>query len=108
SPSSPPLVPLNPPPPPEEAKPRNAGAGLGLAPSTPQIGAGAMVNAKEAESLTPTVSSAGGSDEWKFDFHGYMRGPMRFSFGPPTPVVPDANSGPGFTPADAPSGTQLH
>jgi hypothetical protein len=95
-------------PPAEEAKPRSAGAGLGLGVNTPQIGAGAMISGKEAESLTPTVSSAAGSDEWKFEFHGYMRGPMRMSFGPPTPTQPDANAGPGFVPGDAPSGLQLH
>jgi hypothetical protein len=91
----------------ETNRPRGAGAGLGLSPSTPQIGAGAMISAKEAEALTPTVST-GAADEWKFDFHGYMRGPFRFSFGPPTPTAPDPNTGPGFMPSAAPSGTQLH
>ncbi|MBC8131970.1 MAG: hypothetical protein H7X95_03240, partial [Deltaproteobacteria bacterium] len=91
----------------EANKPRAGGAGLGLSPNTPQIGSGAMISAQAAASLTPT-STSGGADEWKFTFHGYMRGPMRFSWGPPTPTVPNPNSGPGFMPSDAPSGTQLH
>jgi hypothetical protein len=39
---------------------------------------------KQAESLT---SSTGGSaDEWKFDFHGYFRGPLRSASARPTPA----------------------
>lgn len=85
------------------AKSRSGGAGLGLSPSTPQIGSGAMISAQAAQELTPTTSSAG-ADEWKFTFHGYIRGPMRFSWGPPTPTVRP----PMTVPAMAVSGTQLH
>jgi hypothetical protein len=88
-------------------KAHGGGAGLGLSPNQPQIGAGAMISAQSAAELTPTMTSAA-ADEWKFTFHGYMRGPMRFSWGPPTPTAPDANTGPGFKPSDAPSGTQFH
>ncbi|MES1205135.1 MAG: hypothetical protein ABUS79_04285 [Pseudomonadota bacterium] len=92
----------------EDNKPaRTAGAGF-LSPNVPQIGAGAMVNSKEAsETLTPTTTGAS-ADEWKFSFHGYLRGPMRFSWGPPTTTKIDPNTGPGFMPSDAPPGTQLH
>jgi hypothetical protein len=112
-----------------------AAVGLGLSPNIAQITGGTNISDKAAEALTPTTSS-GGSEEWKFDFHGYMRGPMRVSWGPPTPiqqpsiynVTPEQGGvtlrgGPCTTmstghcyynPADpnmrppAPSGTQLH
>src|SRR3954471_4759369 len=70
-------------PPSGEAPKKNAGAGIGINPNTPQITGGTQITAKEAESLTPTTASAG-ADEWKSDFHGYMRAPMRISFGPPS------------------------
>jgi hypothetical protein len=104
---SPALAPLpSAPPPAAEEKQRSVGAGLGLAPGVPQINAGAMVNAKAAEALTPTTT-AGSADEWKFQFHGYMRGPMRFSWGPPTPTQPIPNTGRPIN-EQMPSGTQLH
>jgi hypothetical protein len=46
---------------------------------------GANLNAKQAESLT--ASTGGSADEWKFDFHGYLRAPLRISFGPPSPTL---------------------
>jgi len=59
-------------------------SGLGLSPAAPTIGAESQISGKQAESLT---STAGGSaEEWKFDFHGYFRGPLRISFGPPSPT----------------------
>ena len=91
----------------QPGKARSVGAGLGLSPNAPQVLAGANITAQEAQDLVPTTSAAG-VDEWKFTFHGYMRGPMRFSWGPPTPTVTDSNNGPGFKPSDAPSGIQLH
>src|SRR4029453_2164102 len=70
----------------------------------------------QAEALSPTTS--GSADEWKFDFHGYFRAPMRISFGPPSPVnlptTQPPNVAPGGVPpyppgADAPvGGTQWH
>jgi hypothetical protein len=96
-------------PPAGEAK-KNSGAGIGLNPNTPQITGGTNISAKEAESLSPTTATAG-ADEWKFDFHGYMRAPMRVSWGPPTPSTLPPNGDPAFKglqPSDAPSGTQLH
>jgi hypothetical protein len=93
----------------------SSASGLGLSPTAPQIGAGSLITTKQGEALT---SSTGGSaDEWKFDFHGYLRGPLRISFGPPTPTaLPSSNSSPpaGSVPpyppgASAPvSGTQWH
>ena len=57
---------------------------VGLSPSTPDLGGGTMLSTKEAATLTPSTSGA--ADEWKFDFHGYLRAPMRVSFGPATPL----------------------
>ncbi len=44
-----------------------------------------MLSTKEAETLTPSTSGA--ADEWKFDFHGYLRAPLRASIGPATPAL---------------------
>jgi len=71
-----------------------AGAGLGINPNTPQLTGGTNLNTKEAEALTATTTSAS-ADEWKFDFHGYMRAPLRVSMGPATPTSQPANTGPG-------------
>jgi hypothetical protein len=102
---------------PSEAK-RAGAPDLSLSPSVPTFGAGTMLSNKQAESLTPSTSGA--ADEWKFDFHGYMRAPIRASWGPPSPAnhpsrdyaVPANlifNYVPPFPPgAPAPSGTQLH
>ena len=93
-----------------EAPKKSAGAGVGINPNTPQITGGTKISAKDAEALTATTASAG-ADEWKFDFHGYMRAPMRLSWGPPSPIEQPPNSGgaaTGLVPNQAPSGTQLH
>ena len=88
----------------QPAKPKGpVGGGVGLSPNTPQLGGGTNLTEKEAESLTPTVS-AGSADEWKFSFHGYLRGPMRVSFGPPT----TSSEILGQAPTPVTSGTQLH
>jgi hypothetical protein len=50
----------------------------------PAVGSG-LISAKQAEGLTATTG--GSADEWKFDFHGYLRAPLRISFGPPNPVL---------------------
>jgi len=95
-----------------DPKAHSAGAGLGLNPNTPQLTGGTNLSTKEAESLTPTTTSAS-ADEWKFDFHGYMRAPLRVSLGPATPTSQPANAGPGCQ-MDAActnsiaSGLQLH
>ena len=73
-----------------------------------------MLSTKEAESLTPNTS--GGADEWKFEFHGYMRAPVRATIGPPSPTLDparDPSMGPGLVPPFAPGaapppGTQIH
>jgi hypothetical protein len=75
------------------------------------LNAGSSVSVKDPEWLIPTTSDA--PDEWKFNFHGYLRAPMRISFGPPSPVdqPPNGNSrvvSTGLLPADAPPGTQWH
>src|SRR5262249_34268265 len=69
-------------------KASSAGGGsvLGISPNTPAIAGGTNLSAKEAETLTATTSG-GSSDEWKFDFHGYMRAPLRVGFGPPQPLT---------------------
>ncbi|HXU00821.1 MAG TPA: hypothetical protein VN903_07510 [Polyangia bacterium] len=93
----------------------SASGGTGLSPTAPQIGAGSLITSKQAESLT--ASTGGTADEWKFDFHGYFRAPLRISFGPPTPVnlpstynpPPEGSVGPYPPGADQPvPGTQWH
>lgn len=102
---------------------------LSLPPSVPQFGAQTAISQKQAEALTSSVSNS--SDEWKFEFHGYMRAPFRASLGPPSPVnhptrdpsattaqncaLDPANNflpcnfvGPYAPGAAAPSGYQLH
>ena len=74
-----------------DSKSHATGAGLGLNPNTPQLTGGTNLTTKEAESLTPTTTSAS-ADEWKFDFHGYMRAPLRVSVGPSTPTYQPSNS----------------
>ena len=75
--------------PPVEAKPAGSGAaaaaGVGLSPTTAPIAGGTIITAKQAESLT--ASTSGAADEWKFDFHGFLRTPFRISFGPPSPAA---------------------
>jgi len=75
--------------PPAAAAPKKSGSdpdtSVGLSPTAPSIGGGTMLSTKEAETLTPSTSGA--ADEWKFDFHGYLRAPLRASIGPATPVV---------------------
>ena len=97
---------------PDAAKAHGGGAGIGLNPNTPQLTGGTNLSAQEAESLTPTTTAAS-ADEWKFDFHGYMRAPLRVSFGPPSPTSQPANTGPGcmadpMCTGSIGSGTQLH
>jgi hypothetical protein len=74
-----------------------------------------MINSKQAESLTATTSGA--ADEWKFEFHGYMRAPIRASWGPPSPTAlpaiqgsnaPAGSVAPYLPGAAPPPGTQLH
>jgi hypothetical protein len=117
------------------AKPGGApAAGIGLSPTLPSNTGGTPITAKEVQALTPTSSGAT-ADEWKFDFHGYLKAPLRMSIGPPTPIAPPSTymcqvppgtpmSTPGMptcayptqTPAQAPyppgsrptSGTQFH
>jgi len=92
---------------------------LSLPPSVPQFGAQTAISQKEAEALTSSVSNS--SDEWKFEFHGYMRAPLRASIGPPSaahsardPGDPNTaalgiNFVPPYAPgATPPSGYQLH
>src|SRR3569623_1871167 len=74
-----------------DSKAHSAGAGLGLNPTTPQLTGGTNLSTKAAESLTPTTTSAS-ADEWKFDFHGYMRAPLRVSVGPATPTYQPLNA----------------
>ncbi len=107
----------------EEGPPRPTGsvvpAGAGLSPSLPQIGSASNVSARQMEELASSTSHT--TDEWKFQVHGYLRAPLRFSWGPPTPAVqpsiydPATNPGPKgsfrapYAPGEAPPpGTELH
>jgi hypothetical protein len=90
----------------EPPKPSSSGAtsALGISPSAPQLAGGTNITSKEAESLTPSIG--GSSDEWRFDFHGYMRAPLRVSFGPPEPLVfPSIYSPPAGTADPRPAGS---
>jgi hypothetical protein len=125
APAGTPLVPTVTPAPASPQKPGGAsgadqggqGAGIGLSPTMPTLGGGTTISSKEAESLTPSTSGA--ADEWKFDFHGYLRAPLRISFGPPTPAqqpsiysaTPDPRpAGSYYAPTmqPSPSGIQWH
>jgi hypothetical protein len=68
---------------------------LSLPPSVPQFGAQTAISQKEAEALTSSVSNS--SDEWKFEFHGYMRAPLRATIGPPSAAHPARDPGDGNT-----------
>jgi hypothetical protein len=100
------------------AKPGAAPAtGIGLSPTLPSNTGGTPITAKEVQALTPSSSGAT-ADEWKFEFHGYLKAPLRMSIGPPTPIAPPStyNPVPTQTPAQPPyppgshptSGTQFH
>jgi hypothetical protein len=95
------------------------GGGAGLSPNLPQVGAGTSMSAKQAEEMTPSTGSA--ANDWKFEFHGYFRAPLRASWGPPTPLdqpsiymdpatggLPPHGIQPYAPGAPPPSGTQLH
>ena len=107
----PPAINLTPTPPAAD-QPASSGAapsGVGLSPTTPQIGSGTLITAKQAEALAPTTGGA--SDEWTFTFHGYLRTPFRIGFGPPTPAnlpmrMPNQAYPPGAEPPVP--GTQWH
>src|SRR6185369_6398352 len=88
-----------------------------LPPSIPTVAGGTNLTTKEAETLTPTTSGGGASEEWKFTFHGYLRAPLRASWGPPSPTNPPSGNTsdfpmgavPPYEPGAAPPpGTQLH
>jgi len=87
----------------------------------PTFGGGTNISTRQAEALTASTS-AGGADDWKFEFHGYFRAPVRASIGPPTPVMhpsrdfamyPNMTNPTTYVPpyapgAGVPSGTQIH
>ena len=67
--------------------------GVGLSPTAPHDRRGLADHHQAGRVAAPSTSGA--ADEWKFDFHGYFRAPLRISFGPPTPVnLPTSNTGP--------------
>jgi hypothetical protein len=68
----------------DPARPTTTAPSLGIPPTTPLIGSGSLITPKQAETLTPTTGGA--ADEWKFEFHGYLRAPLRVGFGPPNPI----------------------
>lgn len=104
----------------EPVKPATSSAGgAGLSPSLPQVTGGTNLSSRQAEDLSP--STGGAADEWKFQFHGYFRAPLRASFGAPTPVdqpsiyadpvtmaSPPHSISPYAPGATAPPGTQMH
>src|SRR4051812_6202269 len=50
---------------------------IGIAPGTPQTGSLVL----EAPMPAPAVSTTPSSGEWKFDFHGFLRAPLRLGIG---------------------------
>jgi hypothetical protein len=61
---------------------------IGLAPGTPQTGTLDLV-APPAPSMTTTPTES----DWKFDFHGFLRAPLRLGMGSGKGFVPEAGSG---------------
>jgi len=61
----------------EPATRRRSGAQVGITPGTPQTGT--LFGA--APPPEPTASEAPGDGEWKFDFHGFLRAPLRLGIG---------------------------
>ena len=58
----------------EPAKPAGGNvipSGAGLSPNMPQVTGGTNISSKQIEELS--ASTGGGTDEWKFQFHGYFR-----------------------------------
>jgi hypothetical protein len=75
----------------EPAKPRGAPQ-VGIAPGTPQTGSLiAVTPAEEAELFGGTEAPKTG--EWRFDFKGFLRAPMRLGFGSGDMASPDAGQG---------------
>jgi len=74
----------------EPAKPR-AAPQVGIAPGTPQTGSLILTPAQEAESATSSTTPSDGA--WHFDFHGFLRAPMRLGFGSGEDASPDAGQG---------------
>src|SRR5262249_13248122 len=68
-------------------KPRGAPQ-VGIAPGTTQ--AGAVIGA-QPEPEEPSAKPEDG--EWRFDFHGYLRAPMRIGFGSSEGTPPDVEKG---------------
>jgi len=100
-------------PPAADASTARKGAAIGISPNVPQI-VGGGISATQAEELAPTATS-GSSDEWKMDFHGYMRAPLRLSWGPETlvqssagPMMPDHTTDPHDNTAMQGKSFQLH
>src|SRR5579883_2472459 len=75
------------------AKPAQGTGGTGLSPNLPSNTGGTPVPVKEAQALSSSTTSSSANDEWRFEFHGYLRAPLRMSIGPPTPVVPPSGFG---------------
>jgi hypothetical protein len=105
--------------PPAEKPAATSAQGGTLSPNMPTISGDNRISPKQAEALTATTGGA--ADEWKFEFHGYFRAPLKVSFGPPTPTalpstysmpqdLPPGSSVPPYPPGAAPpvSGTQWH
>jgi hypothetical protein len=73
---------------------------VGIAPGTPQTGSLILSPAQETEI---TGGDAPKSGAWRFDFHGFLRAPMRLGFGGGELAAPEAGRGgkihaPGYVP----------
>jgi hypothetical protein len=83
----------------EPATRRRSGAQVGIAPGTPQTGGLVLSAPIEEEEEKPT------DGEWRFDFHGFLRAPMRLGFGKGEDSAPEAgNDGKLHAPPFVPDG----
>jgi len=97
------------PPAPAEPKKKGGGPSLSLDPHAPQQG-GLIISPTEVNPVEEPEPTA----EWKFDVSGYVRAPLRMSWGPPTSQDLNATSGSGYdagtqwrTPAMVPDGNYV-
>jgi hypothetical protein len=89
-----------------EPPPRPRGAPqVGLSPEAPQTGSLIVAPAREAEVEASGVDVPR-DGAWHFDFHGFLRAPMRLGFGSGAMAAPDAGQdGQIHAPAQIPDGT---
>src|SRR5688572_20889864 len=97
TPPNPPATPADDTEPDEPTTRRRSAAQVGIAPGTPQTGTLVLSAPVEEEAEKPT------DGEWAFDFHGFLRAPLRLGFGKGEDSAPEAgNDGKLHSPAHVP------